>query len=93
MFWHAGLVENYTSNMFIPPKEGIGVAVLVNMNDYLVCNNLINNIINPLIGEERQNYPNLYVILHLVIDVICFLLCFISVHSIAQLDNGLKKKT
>ena len=50
MFWHAGLVENYTSNMFILSKECIGVAVLVNMNDYLVCNNLINNIINPLIG-------------------------------------------
>lgn len=92
MFWHAGLVENYTSNMFILPKEGIGVAVLVNMNDYLVCNNLINNIINPLIGEERQNYPNLYVILHLVIDVICFLLCFISVHSIATIGQWTKKE-
>ena len=93
MFWHAGLVENYTSNMFILPKEGIGVAVLVNMNDYLVCNNLINNIINPLIGEERQNYPNLYVMLHLIIDVICFLLCFISVHSIATIGQWTKKES
>lgn len=40
MLWHAGLVENYTSNMFIIPDEGIAVVVLVNMNDYLVTNNI-----------------------------------------------------
>lgn len=67
MLWHAGLVENYTSNMFIIPDEGIAVVVLVNMNDYLVTNNIIGNIVNPLIGEERQNLPNLYVILPMIL--------------------------
>lgn len=94
MLWHSGLVENYTSNMFIVPSEGIAVVVLVNMNDYLVCNNLLGNIVNPLIGEERQNLPNLYVILHLAIDLICILLCFTSIWSIATIKqcNKTEKK-
>lgn len=27
MLWHAGLVENYTSNMFMIPEKGIAVGV------------------------------------------------------------------
>ena len=92
MVWHAGLVENYTSNMFIILEKGIAVVVLVNMNDYLVCNNLIGNIVNPLIGEERQELPDLYIILHLAIDVICFLLCFVSIYSIATIVQWNKKE-
>ena len=91
VIWHAGLVENYTSNMFIIPEEGIAVVVLVNMNDYLVTNNLLANMVNPLIGEERQDLPNLYLILHLAIDVICLLLCFISIFSIVTANRGNKK--
>lgn len=49
MLWHAGLVENYISNMFIMPDKEIAVAILVNMNDYFVTNNFIDNIINPFI--------------------------------------------
>ena len=92
MLWHAVLVENYTSNMFIIPEKDIAVVVLVNMNDYLVCNNLIGNIVNPLIGEERQELPNLYIILHLVIDAICLFLCFISIYSIAAIVQWNKKE-
>lgn len=83
MLWHAGLVENFTSNMFVIPDEGIAVVVLVNMNDYFVANNLIGNIVNPLIGEERQDLPNLYVLLHFAINIICLVLCFVSIWSIA----------
>jgi len=84
---HAGLVENFTSNMFIIPEEGIAVVVLVNMNDYLVCNNLIGNVVNPLIGEERQDLPDLYFLLHLVIDVICLLLWFLSLWSVLTIGR------
>ncbi len=52
--WHSGLVENYPSNMFILPEEGIAVVVLVNMNDYLVGNNLLSNVMMPLIGEKSK---------------------------------------
>lgn len=71
---------------------GHAVAVLVNMNDYFVCNNLMGNIINPLLGEEKQNLPNLYVILHLIIDVLCILLSMISISSLVQIRNWNKKK-
>ncbi len=84
---HAGLVENYTSNMFIIPEKSIAVVVLVNMNDYLVCNNLLGNIVMPLLGEPKQKLPNLYLILHAVIDVICFVICFISIHSAVTLKK------
>lgn len=55
---HSGLVENYTSNMFIIPEKGIGIVVLVNMNDYLLDNNLLGNILLPLLGEEKVSLPN-----------------------------------
>ena len=84
---HAGLVENYTSNMFIIPEKGIAVVVLVNMNDYLVGNNLLGNIVMPLLGEPKQKLPNLYLILHAVIDVICFVIFFISIHSAVTLKK------
>lgn len=84
---HAGLVENYTSNMFILPEKGMAVVVLVNMNDYLVCNNLLGNIVMPLLGEPKQKLPNLYLILHAVIDVICFVIFFISIHSAVTLKK------
>ena len=64
VIWHAGLVENYTSNMFIIPEEGIAVVVLVNMNDYLVTNNLLEDIVKPLLGEEKPEVSNnLYIIM------------------------------
>ncbi len=87
MLMHAGLVENYTSNMFIIPEKGIAVVVLVNMNDYLVCNNLIGNIIAPLLGEEKQELPNLYVIFHIIIDTVYLLLFFIGIYSLATLKK------
>lgn len=89
---HAGLVENYISNMFIIPDKGIAVVVLVNMNDYLVCNSLIGNVVNPLIGEERQDLPNLYVILHFVIDIICLCLCCISIWPLVTIKRWNKKE-
>ena len=79
VLWHSGLVENYTSNMFILPNEGIAVVVLVNMNDYLIGNNLLSNIVAPLIGEEHQNTPNWYIIQHIIFDVVYLLLFFVSI--------------
>lgn len=79
VLWHAGLVENYSSYMFILPEREIAVAVLVNMNDYLVSDSFIRNIINPLIGEPRNEQPNMYLILHGIINFICILLCAFGV--------------
>lgn len=89
---HSGLVENYTSNMFIIPEKGIAVIVLVNMNDYLVGNNLLGNVVLPLLGEPKQELPNLYLILHAVIDAIYLAIFFISIYSVVTLKKW-KTKT
>ena len=92
MLMHSGLVENYTSNMFIVPDKGIAVIVLVNMNDYLVGNNLLGNVVMPLLGEPKQELPNLYLILHAVIDAIYLVIFFISIYSVVKLKKW-KSKT
>lgn len=92
VLWHSGLVENYTSNMFILPEEGIAVVVLVNMNDYLVGNNLLSNVVMPLIGEKHQNTPNWYVIGHVVFDTVYLLLFFASIYSAVTMKKWSKKE-
>lgn len=82
MLWHAGLVENYISNMFIMPDKEIAVAILVNMNDYFVTNNFIDNIINPFIEEKRKNISNLYFGLHLIINLLYLMLFLLSFYII-----------
>ena len=89
---HSGLVENYTSNMFIFPESGIGIAVLVNMNDYFVGNNLINNIIMPLFGEEMSEVSdNIYVRYHILLNLIYLLIMIIAVFPILVIRRWKKK--
>lgn len=92
VLWHSGLVENYTSNMFILPEEGIAIVILVNMNDYLIGNNLLNNVVTPLIGVKHQNTPNWYVIGHLIIDAFCLLLLLVSIYSVVSMKKWYQKK-
>lgn len=93
VLWHAGLVENYTSNMFILPEKGIGIVVLVNMNDYLVGNNLLGNVVLPLMGEEKNIFPvNMYMFLHLVIDSVCLLICIVAIYPLMTMRKWKNKK-
>ena len=93
VLWHAGLVENYTSNMFILPEKGIGIVVLVNMNDYLVGNNLLGNVVLPLMGEEKNIFPvNMYMFLHLLIDLICLLICIVTIYPFIMIKKWKNKK-
>lgn len=93
VLWHAGLVENYTSNMFILPEKGIGIVVLVNMNDYLVGNNLLGNIVLPLMGEEKNIFPvNMYMFLHLLIDLICLLICTVTIYPFITIKKWKNRK-
>lgn len=83
---HAGLVENYTSNMFIIPEQEIGIVVLVNMNDYLVANNLLGNMILPLLGEEKSSLPeHAYLLFHLLIDLIYLVIVIAAVIPLASI--------
>lgn len=89
---HSGLVENFTSNMFIFPESGVGVAVLVNMNDYLVDNNLLGNIILPVLGMEKKEIKGEpYIAYHLAIDLIYLLIVIIAVYPLAALKKWKKK--
>ena len=92
VFNHSGLVENYTSNMFIFPESGIGIAVLVNMNDYLVGNNLINNIIMHLLGKEMTEASgNLYINYHTLLNLCYLLVILVAVFPILFIRRWRKK--
>lgn len=89
---HSGLVENYTSKMFIIPESNIGVVVLVNMNDYLVTNNLLEDIVKPLLGEEKTEVSNnLYIINHLLIDAIYIVITIIALYPIITIKSWKNK--
>ena len=89
---HAGLVENYSSKMFILPEKEIGVVVLVNMNDYLVTNNVLDTIVNPLLGEPRKDLPNHYLLHHLAIDALYLLLTILSIYSFITIGKWKRKE-
>ena len=75
------------------PEKEIGIVVLVNMNDYLVGNNLIGNVVLPLMGEEKNIFPvNMYMFLHLVIDLICILICIVTIYPLVTVKNWKNKK-
>lgn len=89
---HSGLVENYTSKMFIIPESNIGVVVLVNMNDYLVTNNLLEDTVKPLLGEEKKEVSNnLYIINHLLIDAIYIVVTIIALYPIITIKSWKNK--
>lgn len=89
---HSGLVENYTSKMFIIPEDNIGVVVLANMNDYLVTNNLLEDIVKPILGEEKPNVPNhLYLKNHLLLDAIYLVITTIAIYPIVTIRKWKNK--
>ncbi len=89
---HSGLVENYTSKMFIIPEDNIGIVVLVNMNDYLVTNNLLEDIVKPILGEEKPNVPNhLYLKNHLLLDAIYLVITTIAIYPIVTIRKWKNK--
>lgn len=89
---HSGLVENYTSKMFIIPEDNIGIVVLVNMNDYLVTNNLLEDIVKPILGEEKPNIPNyLYLKNHLLLGAIYLVITTIAIYPIVTIRKWKNK--
>lgn len=89
---HSGLVENYTSKMFIIPESNIGVVVLINMNDYLVTNNLLEDIVMPILGEEKPNVPNnLYIKYHLLFNSVYLVITIFSLYSVITIKKWKNK--
>ena len=93
VFSHSGLVENYASNMYLFPERGIGVAVLVNRNDYLVGNNLMNTVLLHLLGEDlAQGADNRYLLSHMVLNLCFLLVLFLAALPLLLLGKWRKKK-
>lgn len=94
---HSGLVENYMSNMFLLPESGLGIIFLINMNDYLVTNQLADiiskNVIFALLGREPcalSGHP--YIVRHLLLNGIYLALAATAVYPIATIRKWKKKK-
>lgn len=94
---HSGLVENYMSNMFLLPESGLGIIFLINMNDYLVTNQLADiiskNVIFALLGREQSDisgYP--YIVRHLLLNGTYLALAATAVYPIATIRKWKKKK-
>ncbi len=89
---HAGLVENYTSNMFLLPESGIGIVVLINMNDYLVTNQLAGNMIMPLLGEPQAEVSgNPYITNHLLYDLTYLLIFTLAIYPLVTIKKWQKR--
>ena len=62
------------SNMFLLPESGLGIIFLINMNDYLVTNQLADiiskNVIFALLGREQYDVSGSpYTERHLLLNV------------------------
>ena len=78
--------------MFIIPEKQIGIAVLVNMNDYFVDNNLLGNVILPLLGEEKAALPkHAYTLFHLLLDLVYLLVIFSAIYPILSIKKWKNK--
>ncbi len=90
---HAGLVENYASNMFIFPLRETGIVILVNMNDYLVGNDLLGNCTVPFLGGGRKEVSgNPYLEKHLQLDLIYLLILILALYPLVSIKHWRKKK-
>jgi CubicO group peptidase (beta-lactamase class C family) len=87
VIYHGGLVENYSSVMYLFPKSGIGITLLTNTNDYLVGNKIMDKvfleILKVYMGEEPDKLNgNSYWVKHLCVD--CIYLIFLLFSIIAS---------
>lgn len=94
---HSGLVENYMSNMFLLPERGLGVIFLINMNDYLVTNQLADiiskNVILALLNKEQYEVSgNPYIVRHLLLDGAYLTLIVTAIYPIMTIRKWKKKK-
>lgn len=94
---HSGLVENYMSNMFLLPERGLGIIFLINMNDYLVTNQLADmiskNVIVSLLGRETCDISGSpYIVRHLLLNGAYLALTATAVYPIATIRKWKKTK-
>lgn len=94
---HSGLVENYMSYMLLLPERDLGMVFLINMNDYLVANQLVNqlrlNAIGLLLEKETQTVSGTpYLTGHFLLDGIYLALLAIAGYPAASLRKWKKRR-
>lgn len=92
VLYHTGSVENFNTRMFILPEEGIGVAVFVNMNDFLVVKQTLTDIALPLIGEQSKLSDGHSFAIHFLADAFVALILALLVCTVVRLGKWKEKK-
>ncbi|MDE7288592.1 MAG: serine hydrolase, partial [Oscillospiraceae bacterium] len=100
---HSGLVETGMSCIYVLPERGLGVAVLINTNDFLVAQSMMDSIDwsvtlmllgmqpNKIASWEYPLYHFLYDLLFIIIIAIAVLpLALLKVH-ISRLPRGKRR--
>lgn len=95
VYRHSGLVETGMSCIYLLPERGIGVAVLINTNDYFVTNDMMDrldwSIPLLLMGEQPNEIgESEYALKHLGYDVLYLLVLACAVLPLFFLKRYLK---
>ncbi len=100
---HNGLVENYSANMFILPDSGIAGVILMNMNDYLVADDMTGMILHSVLEMLFDKAPVYikdysYLQKHLLMDglyLLLVVLCILPILFFRRWKKAMKngKKT
>lgn len=94
---HSGLVENYMSDMVLLPERELGIIFLINMNDYLVANQLADrmcgNVVAALLNKEvREIDGNPYLTGHLWLNAVYLGLFIVAAYPFAAMRKWKHKK-
>lgn len=94
---HAGLVENYSSNMFLLPERNLGVMFLMNMNDYFVANQLAGimsgNVMAQIMNREKSEISGIsYFAGHFLLNMIYAALLIVSAYPFVTIRKWKRKK-
>lgn len=93
IYSHSGLDENYTSNMLILPKQGIGIVILTDINDYLGANNLLEDAVAPLFGQTQDtSLARRYLTVHALLDLVYLLMLGFALYPVIRMKKWKNSK-
>lgn len=89
---HSGLIETGMSTIYILPDSEIGIAIVVNTNDYFVGKDMMDridwSIALMLMGEKPNNISNNeYLLKHILYDMVYFIVFIISLLPLFLLNH------
>ncbi|MDE7453428.1 MAG: beta-lactamase family protein [Clostridia bacterium] len=93
---HSGLVETGMSCIYVLPERGLGVAVLINTNDFLVAQNMMDSIdwsvTLMLLSMQPNSIANWeYPLYHFLYDMLFIIIFAIAVLPLALLKVHIKR--